>query len=190
MIDKHDMEREYWRSVKEFCRSCTLPVVAESTVAVGLEGTGVLFEINERYYFLTAAHVIEMIEKAPESVGVPGNRLGTKIYNFGDCETILPEKAVREANDVGMVHISNNKPLCSSLSENYQFLDLSNIGKFYRLQAISCYLDIRKYFKKTLCCAPTFWICFCSLLMSIRETLKLPAFSLIQTATSFWTTII
>ena len=119
-------------AIREFCASCTIPVIAESDDKVGNEGTGSILKANNRIFFITASHVANLILKYPNNLGIPTGKRKSEILTFKDCEVIQPENTKdQKCYDVGVIELTKNHLLCNALSENFNYISFSNIGPFY-----------------------------------------------------------
>lgn len=127
------MDRLQWLAIKEFCQSCTLPVIAVGKKRSVIDGTGVLFEINNRKYFITAQHVAEFIYNHPDNYGIPVAKKRSGILSFKDCEIFGPkESRDKKDYDVAIIELTRNHILCESLVKEYQFLTVDNLGIYRR----------------------------------------------------------
>ena len=119
-------------AIREFCQSCTIPIIAENEEIAGVDGTGVLFEINNSIYFITAYHVAKNIYNYPNKYGIPVGKNKSDVFTFKDCEIIYPEdESERKLYDAALIPLSTNPRLCDVLLENYVCLNIENIGEYH-----------------------------------------------------------
>lgn len=78
-------------AIREFCASCTIPVIAELDNRVGTEGTGSIFVVDGRTFFITASHVAKLILENPNDIGIPTGKNKSEILTFKDCNVVKPE---------------------------------------------------------------------------------------------------
>jgi len=123
-----------WIAIREFCQACTIPIIAENEKEAGVEGTGILFEINDNAYLITAYHVAKRINEHPDNLGIPTGKTKSEVYTFMDCEIIFPKQEQdRTRYDAALVCLSRNPRLCDTLRENYSYLTLDNIGSYHNI---------------------------------------------------------
>lgn len=130
------MDNFQWLAIRAFCQACTIPVIAENEKSAAVVGTGVLFEINNRKYFITACHVAENILNPSIKCGIPNAKQHAGVFSFDGCEAYLPkDEHEKTLYDVGLIELSSNEMLCKQLAENYQFLSLENVGRYHNTPA-------------------------------------------------------
>lgn len=119
-------------AIREFCASCTIPVIAELNDKIGNEGTGAIFKVDNRLFFITASHVADLILKYPNNIGIPTGKTKSEILTFKDCVITRPRTAQDQKRyDIGLIELTKNCLLCDALSKNFNCLSISNIGPFY-----------------------------------------------------------
>lgn len=119
-------------AIREFCASCTIPLIAEYNNKIGIEGTGSIFKVDNRLLFVTASHVTDLILEYPDNLGIPSGKIKSDILTFKDCEITRPKKGQdKERYDVALIDLTENHFLCTELTANYSCLSISNIGPFY-----------------------------------------------------------
>jgi hypothetical protein len=132
IADLNDME---WLTIRTFCESCTIPIIAENNTQSGVHGTGTLFEMNNRLYVITAGHVVESIMKYPNNYGIPIAKLKSDVYTFNKCDCISPSSGRDiELYDIAMMHIQDDQ-MCRLLKSNYSFLTKHNLSKVHNVSS-------------------------------------------------------
>lgn len=126
-----DLDNKKWLAIREFCQSCTVPIIGENSEKAVIDGTGVLFKINNRSYLITACHVAKNILQYSDSYGMPVAKSKSGVFSFKYCEAILPKRQQEQKlYDAALIELTKNELLTKHLSENYQFLTIDNIGKY------------------------------------------------------------
>jgi hypothetical protein len=130
--DLDEQEMLMNNAVINFVENSIIPFVADykdlerNVRRVGTEGTGTLFEFNERYFIITAAHVISPIEIKKEFVGIPIKQNMGEVFVLGNCKFYYPsDEMIKDKIDIAVVELSAE--LSKHLKVNYRFLSYENI---------------------------------------------------------------
>lgn len=119
-------------AIKSFVDRCSVPIVCDytsqktGTRKAGTIGTGTLFSFSQKYFLVTAGHVIADIDSIKDFVGIPIGNLNADILTFDGCRFSYPsDKEVRKKFDVGIVELSDEH--VSQLKKSFHFLSGQNI---------------------------------------------------------------
>jgi hypothetical protein len=110
-------------ALEQFMLRSALPILAEVDGDVHARGTGTLFTMRDRYYLVTADHVLKDIDGA--TLSSPMGRTNATILTWG-CVSILNYKSA-PALDVAVVEF-NSPEVIAGLSSAYTFLTLDQVG--------------------------------------------------------------
>jgi hypothetical protein len=117
------IEREV---IKEFLRSCTIPLVREFGDQLVLMGTGTFFQLEEHLWLVTAAHVIPDEEQLRE-LCIP-MATAEKFLTLGNCILGRPNNTHLDL-DVAIVLIQDTE-FQRLVRQNWRVLDESNTTRF------------------------------------------------------------
>jgi hypothetical protein len=112
--------------VREFLRSCTVPLVREVDDSLDLMGTGTFFHLEEQLWLVTAAHVIRTAEHLRE-LAVPMRTAG-QFQTLGECTLCRPSNTELDL-DVAVVLIQGAE-FQQLVRQNWEVLDEGNITRF------------------------------------------------------------
>jgi hypothetical protein len=122
--------RDY--AICEYVENSILPIVADydekttKTRKAGILGTGTLFKFCNKYFLITAAHVLTSTEGYDDYLGIPLGKINIDILTFQNCTRYFPnDDAVRNIYDIGIIQLSEK--LGKLLENNYVFLNENNI---------------------------------------------------------------
>jgi hypothetical protein len=110
--------------VKEFLRSCTVPLVCEVGDKLALMGTGTFFRLEGHLWLVTAAHVIPD-EQSLRELAVPMRTAG-QFLTLGNCILYRPNSLNL---DVAIVLIQDTA-FQQLVPQNWRVLGESNITRF------------------------------------------------------------
>ncbi len=128
------LEIYQYQSISRFAEKSIIPIIydnAEENKGVlntGTLGTGTLFKFLNRYFLITAGHVIEQIMKiSHEIIGIPINRNGkSEISTLGSSQILLlGDPKIREEYDFGLIEFCDE--IYEKLMETYFFLTIDNL---------------------------------------------------------------
>lgn len=126
------MDNLKWLAVREFCQSCTIPVIGENETRSEIIGSALLFEINNRKYLITAYHVAKHIMDFPNNCGIPVAKQKAECLTFINCEVHFPKASFEQKlHDVAVIELTNNTILCDKLIRSYQFISLEFVGRYH-----------------------------------------------------------
>jgi hypothetical protein len=121
-------------AISKFVEKSTIPIIAyrddsETRERIaGIHGTGTLFKFFERYFLITAAHVLEQIvQRNEKNIGIPIDKNKPDLITLHNCMIYIPsEEEIREKCDFGIIGLTNE--LGKNLEQNYNFLNETNIS--------------------------------------------------------------
>lgn len=99
--------------------SAVLPIFADGHECSGVEGSGCLFELEGQLFLVTAAHVAQIIEVAPERVGIPD------APGKGACTTVGRGQMAftkSEETDVGVFRFDETKRIKELRESGFRIL--------------------------------------------------------------------
>jgi|SRR5215471_2119072 len=111
-------------AIKEFLRSCTVPLVCEVGDKLALMGTGTFFRLEGHLWLVTAAHVIPDEQNLRE-LAVPMRTAG-QFLTLGNCILYRPNNPNL---DVAMVLVQDTA-FEQLVPQNWRVLVESNISRF------------------------------------------------------------
>src|SRR6266571_6251936 len=111
-------------AVREFLRSCTVPLVREVGDKLALMGTGTFFRLEGQLWLVTAAHVIPD-EQHLRELAVPMKTAG-RFLTFGNCILYRPNNLNLDVAIV-LIHDAEFQQL---VPQNWRVLEQSNITRF------------------------------------------------------------
>jgi hypothetical protein len=120
-------------AISKFVEKSTIPIIAyldDSETGeriAGIQGTGTLFKFMEKYFIITAAHVLEQIDQRNEkNIGIPIDKNKPDLITLQNCMIYIPtEEEIREKCDFGIIGLTNE--IGGNLEQNYHFLNEKNI---------------------------------------------------------------
>jgi len=93
-IVKNSMDEELEeieKAISRYVENSITPIIADyedkktGERKVGIHGTGTLFKFLDKYFLITAAHVLTATEGYEECVGIPVGKNRTKAIKFKEC---------------------------------------------------------------------------------------------------------
>ncbi len=115
---------------RELAQQCTLPIIGERGNRNGICGTGTLFQIGERYFLVTAAHVINPLRQSSDrdfAFGVPTSRThGAGVEWSKGTFVGLDKIDTNNEPDIGFFEFSD-PAFVSKLQKGWRFLSLSHV---------------------------------------------------------------
>ena len=134
-IMKNNMKEEQEEkenAISKFVENSILPIIADyfdkktGKRKVGVHGTGTLFKFLDKYFLITAAHVLRATEGYEDYVGIPVGMNSIEVIKFRDCISYCPEdELLGNIYDIGIIELSDK--LGKILEKSYQFLNEQNI---------------------------------------------------------------
>jgi hypothetical protein len=117
-------------ALEQFMLRSALPILAEVDGDVHALGTGTLFKTRDRYYVVTAEHVLKddngaILASADVTLASPMGRTNATILTWG-CVSVLNYKSAPEL-DVAVVEFTSPEVI-AGLSCAYTFLTLDQVG--------------------------------------------------------------
>jgi len=109
----------------EFLQRCCVPLFGSGKYDGDLFGTGTFFSVNDRYYLVTAAHVLQKI--APDKIRIPHGQSNVKAYGLGAVQVARTIETGDLDFDVAIIRLTDEKTI-SSLKTEWTFLGPQNIG--------------------------------------------------------------
>ena len=107
-------------AVNEFIRSVTIPILRNHDGRVAPFATGTVFEIAERCFLVTAAHVFD---NAPEEIGFAAGRVNASTHTFGTFEIA---RATNRSVDLAVAELLEVDAI-ERLRTGWRFLKLRNV---------------------------------------------------------------
>ncbi len=86
-----DLDHNKLCVIRSFYYKRTMPFVAEKGEERQIHGTGTFFEINNRLYIITAAHVAQSIPQYGDYSGVPSRESNADILTLANSVVYLPK---------------------------------------------------------------------------------------------------
>lgn len=114
-------ERDF-RAIKAFLVRSTVPLIYESGDIAGIQGSGCLFDLDGRLYFVTAGHVLDGVD--PHKLGVPFRTHGNEVFTLG---TGVVGWSRVEAYDVAAYRIDDEQT-SDALRDSYIILRPTNVS--------------------------------------------------------------
>jgi len=88
----------------------------------GILGTGTLFKFFEKYFLVSAAHVLTSTEGYDDYIGIPIGKDNIQVLTFQDCVKYFPnDDTLRDIYDIGIIRLSDNHG--KQLEQCYHFLN-------------------------------------------------------------------
>ena len=121
-------------SISKFAEKSIIPIIAclndEKTGKLnsGVHGTGTLFKFIDKYFIISAAHVLAPLDKQYENkIGIPLAKNKTKVRILNNCTISTPsDNEISYKYDYGIVELSTKQG--KELEENYSFLNEVHIS--------------------------------------------------------------
>jgi hypothetical protein len=119
-------------SICEYVENSILPILVDyddkttGERKAGIHGTGTLFKFVDKYFFITAAHVLTEMDGYDDFIGIPMGKNNIQVLTFQDCIKYFPnDDKLRNIYDIGIIQLSEN--IGKLLEHNYTFLNEQNI---------------------------------------------------------------
>jgi hypothetical protein len=109
-------------SLQTFLNACTVPIIYGSGDQAAVQGTGTLFEHEDRLFLVTAAHVLQGIDLA--RLALPQNPRNSRALLFGAAAAWWSKN---DLVDVAVVEIRDGS-LRDELQQGWRVLDGSNVA--------------------------------------------------------------
>lgn len=121
-------------AIIQYVRKSILPIIGyfdnneTGERRAGIHGTGTLFKFLDKYFLVTAAHVLEPIDELYEkNIGIPVSKKKPDVITLHDCERYLSnDETMRNKYDFGIIKLSDK--LGKELEQNYHFLNEKNVS--------------------------------------------------------------
>ncbi|MDR2821590.1 MAG: S1 family peptidase, partial [Mycoplasmataceae bacterium] len=118
-------------SITEYVEKSIIPFILDlddenNVRQVGCYGTGTLFSFLNKYFIVTAGHVVENIDRIRTVLGIPVKRFESEILTLGDCRFHFPQNKIDIAKyDIGIIELGQE--LYEKLLLSYHFLNENDI---------------------------------------------------------------
>jgi len=116
------MQKPMDEALERFMLSASLPILTEVDGVAHALGTGTLFKTANRFYLVTADHVVKAVR--PETLASPMSFVDGKILTWGTV-SLLNYKS--EALDLVVIEFKSSE-LIDALTTSYMFLTVDQIG--------------------------------------------------------------
>lgn len=113
-------EKEFF-AIKSFLLNSTVPLIYEKDSAVGIQGTGCLFELNKTLFFVTAGHVLENVD--PQALGIPLRQHNKEVFTLGPR---IVGWSKQDEFDVAAYRIDDDQ-VVAQLRKSYTVLNAANV---------------------------------------------------------------
>ncbi|MCW8932661.1 MAG: hypothetical protein OQL19_20800 [Gammaproteobacteria bacterium] len=111
-------------ALEHFVLKVTIPLLIDNEEYPVLHATGTLFEIQGRYFIITARHIFKDITD-PKLLAYPESPQKGRIYTLGTLEIFKPTE---EHIDVAAIELKSSETI-EILRKNWQFLSLDNVAQ-------------------------------------------------------------
>jgi hypothetical protein len=124
-------------ALRSFLMSCTVPLAIEDRINQGVQGTGTLFRLGGKPYFVTARHVVDNLDF--DKVGIPtaptdsfARRMvegkprllkEARVQNFGRVTVVKPLEACQDV----AVLVLEDEEFVAAVEQTWTFLTAANL---------------------------------------------------------------
>ncbi len=110
-------------AIERFTLSVTVPILYDKGDSAPVFATGTLFEIDGRFFIITARHVLDNIHDSTKLV-YPESPLQGQLFTLGSIEIYKPKE---EHIDIAVMELKNLETI-QRLKTNWKFLSLNNVS--------------------------------------------------------------
>ena len=122
-----DLDQNIVDAVLAFARNVTVPIFRLNSSGCDHIGTGSFFRIRNRYFLVTAAHVVEGFES--DEIAVPSaNKRNAQIQRVGGSSLYKPPQSESNLLDLAVLEIIEPSTI-SAIRSGWQMLGLENVGE-------------------------------------------------------------
>ena len=136
MDSQKTMQSEKGMAISNYVSKSILPIIAyledngTGVRRAGSAGTGTLFKFIDKYFIVTAGHVLTAIKGFNGDVGIPIDKSTIDVPSIKECILYWPDKEdFLDKYDIGIIKLSND--MGKKLEKNYNLLSESNIKFTY-----------------------------------------------------------
>ena len=134
MDNQKIMRSEQGTAISNYVSKSILPIIVykedkeTGERRAGSAGTGTLFKFYDKYYIVTAGHVLTAIKNFNGDVGIPIDKKTIDVPSIKDCILYWPDKEdILDKYDIGIIKLSHDTG--KKLEKNYNLLN-ENYIKF------------------------------------------------------------
>jgi len=120
-------------AIREFVENSIVPIIVDYDDSktgerkVGILGTGTLFKFLDKYFLISAAHVLTETEGYDDYIAIPAGKEKSQGLTFKNCTRYFPkDEKQRDIFDIGIIALNND--LGKQIELNYRFLNEQNIN--------------------------------------------------------------
>jgi hypothetical protein len=102
-------------AICEYVENSVIPILIDyndiktGKCKAGIHGTGTLFKFIDKYFLITAAHVLKQTEDYDEYIGIPKSNKSTELIALNNCTRYYPEDdKLSDIFDIGIILLSES----------------------------------------------------------------------------------
>lgn len=134
MRNKALLDEQKHSAIINYVNASTIPLLADATEAPDILGTGTLFQHEDRYFIITAAHILKSDPDNPCSqdidltaIAYPTRKIDAKLMTLGPFEVYRPQPPSRV--DVVVLELKDRETI-SALNKAWRFLGFDKVAPF------------------------------------------------------------